>query len=80
MGELGRAERLQIMLTEDELRSLRGRDISIVLDAGVALDELRTSFTAIKGIGPMTADYVAARLGIPGAGSPYEVRPSRYGA
>ena len=49
---------------------------SIVLDARVALDELRTTLTAVKGIGPMTADYVAARLGIPGAGSPYEVRPS----
>ena len=43
----------------------------IVLDRSVPLDELRESLLAIKGIGPMTADYIAARLGLPGVGMPY---------
>lgn len=42
-------------------------DGTVVLDGSVGLDELVASLTALRGVGPWTAQYVALRLGEPDA-------------
>lgn len=55
-------------LTHSRARTLRQLAVAVfdgevVLDGSVALDELERQLTAVRGIGPWTAQYVALRLG-----------------
>ena len=59
----------------DEVRSFANavNDGAIRLDRSVSLDRFVTSITAIDGLGPATAHYLALRLGEPDASPPNEV-------
>ncbi len=57
-----------IGLTDSRARTLHQLAVAVldgevVLDGSVDLDELERQLTAVRGIGPWTAQYVALRLG-----------------
>ena len=61
-----------IGLTQGRAEAIRGLARAVVderirLDGSVGLDELVSSVTAVKGLGPWTAHYLALRLGEPDA-------------
>ena len=69
---LAEADFDRIGLTRARAEAIRGLARAVVderirLDGSVGLDELVSSVTAVKGLGPWTAHYLALRLGEPDA-------------
>jgi AraC family transcriptional regulator, regulatory protein of adaptative response / DNA-3-methyladenine glycosylase II len=72
VARLAEADVDGIGLTGARVRAIRGfaaavADGRVRLDPGVPLDELAGSITALPGLGPWTAHYIALRLGEPDA-------------